>query len=120
MILSTELPAEFSKPLTDVQTYEKESATLECELTKPNKQVKWLRNKKPVKETSKIKIIADDKVHKLEFTDITLKEEGKYSCVCGDVTTSATLTVGGKQLQTLSNYFSSPNMMPQFVLLLAV
>ena len=93
---SAELPAEFRKPLTDVQTYEKETATLECELTKPNKPVKWLRNKKPVKETNKIKIVADENLHKLEFTDVTLKEEGKYSCVCGDVSTSATLTVGGK------------------------
>ena len=79
-----------------MQTYEKETASLECELTKPNKPVKWLRNKKPVKETNKIKIVADKNLHKLEFTDVTLKEEGKYSCVCGDVSTSATLTVGGK------------------------
>ena len=93
----SELPAEFRKPLTDVQSYEKEDATLECELTKPDKSVKWLKNGKPVRETNKVKFVVDGNVHKLVFKDVTLKEEGKYSCVCGDVSTSATLTVGGKK-----------------------
>lgn len=97
----SELPAQFKRPLTDVETFEKEGATLECELTKPNKPVKWLKNGKPVKENNKMKIVMDQYIHQLVFTDVTLKEEGKYTCVCADVSTSATLTVGGKNFQIL-------------------
>ena len=94
----SELPAEFKKPLSDVQSFEKEGATLECELSKPDKSVKWMKNGKPVRETNKIKIVTDGPVHKLILSDVTLKEEGKYTCVSDDVSTSATLTVGGKKI----------------------
>lgn len=39
-----ELPVEIKTPPQDVTCMEKDKATFTCELTKPNKQVKWLKN----------------------------------------------------------------------------
>lgn len=69
---------------------------MECELTKPNVPVKWFTDGKEIKPSDNIKIIMDSYTHQLVFTDVTLADKAKYTCVCGDVFTEATLTVEGK------------------------
>ncbi|KAJ8319891.1 hypothetical protein KUTeg_001478 [Tegillarca granosa] len=88
-----ELPAEFRKPLTDMTVKEKENVTLECELNKPNIPVKWFKDGEEIKPDDHVKIVMDSYIHQLVFTEVTLADKAKYTCVCGDVSTEATLTV---------------------------
>lgn len=39
----SELPVKISKPLVDVSVTQKDKATLECELSRPNVDVKWFK-----------------------------------------------------------------------------
>lgn len=92
----TEVPAEFTKQLEDTKAYEKDAkVTMTCELNKPNKTVKWTKDGKVLRSSKNLKIVVDSYTHQLVFTDITMKDAGVYKCTCGDVSTSATFTVGG-------------------------
>ena len=92
----TEKPAEFSKPLKDIKDKESGTVTLECELSKPNATVTWLKNGEEIKPDEHIKAVIDEYTHKLVMSDITLNDAAKYSCVVDDgVSTEATLCVEG-------------------------
>ena len=92
----TEKPAEFSKPLKDIKDKESGTVTLECELSKPNATVTWLKDGEEIKpDDEHIKAVVDEYTHKLVMSDITLDDAAKYSCVVDDVSTEATLTVEG-------------------------
>ena len=93
-----ELPLAFSKPLTEVKAIENSKVVLECELNKPNPTVKWLKDGQLVKQTSSIMALADSYVHQLVIVSATLNDNAEYTCVCGDVSTLATLTVKGKKI----------------------
>jgi len=88
---------EFKKPLTDQSVKEDEKITLECELTKPNMKVKWLKNGKEIKPDNKrITVSMDQYLHQLVIADVTVEEAAKYTCKCGDVSTECTIKVEGK------------------------
>ena len=70
--------------------------TLECELNKPDVPVKWLRDGKELTPDDRVKFTVDQYLHQLVMTDVTLDDTAKYTCVCGDVSTEATLTVEGE------------------------
>ena len=99
---------EFKKPLTDQSVKEDEKITLECELTKPNMKVKWLKNGKEIKPDNKrITVSMDQYLHQLVIADVTVEEAAKYTCKCGDVSTECTIKVEGKiswQLKSLILY----------------
>ncbi|CAI9716211.1 titin-like [Octopus vulgaris] len=89
----TELKPEFTKKLTNIKMKEQEKAVLICELSKENIKVIWKKNGKEIKSDNHLKIVADMKVHQLIIENVTLEDMGEYSCVAGDVSTSATLSV---------------------------
>lgn len=72
--------------------------TLTCELSKPDKKVKWLKNGKEIKPDKHIKFSVDQYQHQLVMTDVTLTDADKYTCVCGDVSTECTIKVDGELL----------------------
>ena len=61
-----------------------------------------------------MKIVADKKVHQLIIEDVTLGEIGEYSCVAGDVSTSAKLTVEGEGIVLI--YFHHRRIIKQNIL----
>jgi hypothetical protein len=91
---------EFTKPLEDQTVKEKETLTLTCELNKPDKKVKWLKNGKEIKPDKRIKFSVDQYQRQLIMTDVTLTDSDKYTCVCGDVSTECTIKVEGKFVAT--------------------
>lgn len=95
VILISELPVEFTKPLTDQTVKEKETLTLTCELNKPDLPVKWLKNGKEFKPTDRIQFSVDQYLHQLVITEVTLEDAAKYRCVCKDVSTTCTIKVEG-------------------------
>ena len=87
---------EFTKKLADLKKKIKEKATFVCELNKENVKVIWKKNGKELKSEKNVKIVADKKSHQLIIEDISIEDGGEYSCVAGDVSTSAKLTVEGE------------------------
>uniref|UniRef100_A0A674GNH5 Obscurin n=1 Tax=Taeniopygia guttata TaxID=59729 RepID=A0A674GNH5_TAEGU len=92
----TELPVRISKPLADVSVTQKLKATFECELSKPNANVKWFKDGKEIRQSKNIGIISQGNkrsliIHKCEYED-----QGTYTCQAAEDKTSATLKVHGK------------------------
>uniref|UniRef100_A0A803VK92 Obscurin, cytoskeletal calmodulin and titin-interacting RhoGEF n=1 Tax=Ficedula albicollis TaxID=59894 RepID=A0A803VK92_FICAL len=91
-----ELPVRISKPLADVSVTQKLKATFECELSKPNANVKWFKDGKEIRQSKNIGIISQGNkrsliIHKCEYED-----QGTYTCQAAEDKTSATLKVHGK------------------------
>lgn len=69
---------------------------LECSLSMPDVPVKWLKDGEEISPSSTIKPVTSGKTQQLVFTEVTLQDQGQYTCVAGDVSTEATLTVEGQ------------------------
>ncbi|GAB1597548.1 hypothetical protein Ahia01_000031300, partial [Argonauta hians] len=101
-----ELKSEFTKKLTNLKMKEKEKAVFVCELSKENVKVTWKKNGKEIQSDNHLKVVADKKVHQIIIENVTLEDIGEYTCVAGDVSTSATLSVevtwkkNGKEIQS--------------------
>uniref|UniRef100_A0A672TQ42 Obscurin n=1 Tax=Strigops habroptila TaxID=2489341 RepID=A0A672TQ42_STRHB len=92
----SELPARISKPLVDISVTHKDKVTFECELSKPNGDVKWFKDGKELRQSKKVGIISQGTkrsliIHKCEYED-----QGTYMCEVAEEKTSATLKVHGK------------------------
>ena len=96
-VSTSEIPTTFTKDLRDVEVPEQDTIILECELSKKGKPVKWLKDGVEIVPGGRIEVVYDRFCHQLIIDDATLEDMGKYSCVCGDVSTSATVTVEGEK-----------------------
>lgn len=96
LLCSPEIPTTFTKDLRDVEVPEQDTIILECELSKKGKPVKWLKDGVEIVPGGRIEVIYDRFCHQLIIDEATLEDMGRYSCVCGDVSTSATVTVEGE------------------------
>ncbi|XP_041899175.1 obscurin isoform X8 [Corvus kubaryi] len=95
----TELPVRISKPLADVSVTQKLKATFECELSKPNANVKWFKDGKEIRQSKNIGIISQGNkrsliIHKCEYED-----QGTYMCQAAEDKTSATLKVHARDIK---------------------
>ncbi|KAG8443503.1 hypothetical protein GDO86_012051 [Hymenochirus boettgeri] len=96
-----EPPVKFTQPLVDTKVAEKEKVTIECELSRPNAEVKWFKDGSVLRPSKKVTIIAQGNrrsvtIHKCEYED-----QGTYSCDASDAKTSATLTVHARDIQII-------------------
>ncbi len=83
-------------PLTEQTTTEHETATFECEVSKPGKKVKWFRDGKEIKpKDKKYQIIADGCKHTLVVKDCTLDDRVTITARLNGENTSAPLNVEG-------------------------
>lgn len=96
-----EKPAKFTKPLGEIKAKEGDSVTLTCELDKQDVFCTWLKDGEELKPSDHVQISADGFTQQLLLTDVTIKDTAKYTCVCGDVSTEATLQVEGKDVSTV-------------------
>jgi hypothetical protein len=94
--LYPEAPVEFLTPLKDVTVMEKEATCLECELTKPNVKVKWLRDAKEFKPRYGCKKVVDGKRHRLIIDAAELEDGAEYTVSVNDKTSQASITVEGR------------------------
>ena len=86
----------FTVPLEDQTVKEKESVTLECEVSKPNQKVVFYKNGQEIKIDKKhFKQISKGTVHKLTVSESVVDDAGEYSAKIGDQTTECKLTVIG-------------------------
>ena len=88
----------FTVPLKDQTVKEKESVTLECEVSKPNQKVLFFKNGQEIKIDKKhFKQTSKGTVHKLTISDSVLDDAGEYSAKIGDQATECKLTVIGTE-----------------------
>ena len=92
-----ETKATFTVPLKDVTVPEEESVTLECELSKPDQKVKWLKNGKEIKPDRKRGVLpkVEGTKHTLTIPKTLKDDTAEYTVKIGDEETKGKLTVEG-------------------------
>ena len=89
------LPAEFIGRLRSKEVAEGTTATFRCELSK-EAPVEWRKGPETLRAGDRVSLRQEGAVCELQIRELTVEDAGEYSCVCGQETTSATLTVRGK------------------------
>lgn len=106
----TEGPVEFLRPLKEVQVMEKEPATLECEVNKPDLVAKWFLDDQEITGSDRVELVVYSTIHQLILHSTSLEDEGKYSVTIEGAKCATTLLVDGKGLEFLSMFeFSTKN-----------
>lgn len=73
------------------------TATLRCELSKPGYDVEWRkRGNELIKNGEKYQVRQRDLLIELRITDVKPEDSDIYTCICGNIETTATLTVNGR------------------------
>ena len=99
--LFSETSVTFTVPLKDVTVTVEETVTLECELSKPNKAVKWFKNGTEIKPDKKrgIEPKMDKTKHTLTIPKSIVEDSAEYTVKLGKVETKGKLTVEGLSYQ---------------------
>ncbi|XP_075703653.1 obscurin [Rhinoderma darwinii] len=92
-IIVNALPAVFTEQLRNLQVSEGDAVTLHCELNKPDLSVEWRRGDVTMTPGNRTIMKQEGQANELLIRDVTVRDSGEYSCRCGDVTTSAVLSV---------------------------
>ncbi len=90
-----ELPTDFITPLPDYTVMEKETVTLECEVSKPDKTATWLKNGEPIEPSEHAEIRMDVTKHFLTLTNCVLEDDAKYTIRVEGKESTGKLTVQG-------------------------
>ncbi|XP_023933258.1 titin isoform X1 [Lingula anatina] len=91
--VTPKVAVEFTTPLSEVTVKSGETATLQCEVNKPNMDAKWLKDGRPIKSGGRFKIIVDGTVHSLVIASAEQADEAQYSVKIDDKTSAALLSV---------------------------
>ncbi|KAG9472593.1 hypothetical protein GDO78_018425 [Eleutherodactylus coqui] len=92
-LLVKELPAHFTKELTQQEASEGSSITLHCELNKPDAPVEWKKENKVIQQSKKYKIRQEGQTSELIIRDLVPEDKGYYTCICGEHQTTGTVRV---------------------------
>lgn len=79
---------------------------LHCELNKPAPSVEWRRGKELLKNGDKYQMRKRDLQVEMKIADVCLDDAGDYSCICGEQTTKALISVNGQYYQAPHSFFS--------------
>ena len=83
-------------PLRDQSTLETEPTEFAVQLSKPNVQVKWLKNGKEIPEDERVKVTSEGTLYKLLIDNTQVTDADKYTCVLpSGKSCDAKLTVEG-------------------------
>ncbi|XP_030258915.1 obscurin isoform X9 [Sparus aurata] len=86
-------PVTFKQKLESQETEEGTSVTLRCEISKPGVSVEWKKGTQVLKSGEKYQMKQKASVNELLINKVVPEDNGDYSCVCGDQTTTASLNV---------------------------
>ena len=97
------LPVTFKQKLRNVSIEEGNTATLRCELSKQGHTVEWRKGGiELIRNGEKYHVRQRDVLIELRISDVTPEDSNIYTCICGDIETTATLTVNGNAAQEQS------------------
>ncbi|XP_046905387.1 obscurin isoform X3 [Hypomesus transpacificus] len=88
-----ELPVQIVKPLRVKIAMYRHRGLLECQVSRPNAQVKWFKNQKQIQPSRKYQLIAQDVYRQLTIDDVCSSDEDTYTCDAADDKTSCQLLV---------------------------
>lgn len=88
-----EPPVEFTKPLEDQSVEEEATATLECQVSRENAEVRWFREGQEIRKTKKYEMIVDGRKRALLIHNCTMDEAKMYTCDAKEFKTSCFLEV---------------------------
>lgn len=95
--LFTEVVLEFTHKLSDGTFTEGEMFELSCELSRPDVPVTWLKNRKPLTPSDRIRILCERYRHVLQIMEAIPEDEGEYTLLLPNNTeTSAVIKVKGQ------------------------
>ncbi|KAK6320615.1 hypothetical protein J4Q44_G00097220 [Coregonus suidteri] len=88
------LPVTFKQKLRNVQVEEGNNLVLHCELSKPGVPVEWIMGgEELLNNGEKFQIKQRELVNELKILDTKPEDSNIYTCVCGNVETTAGVTV---------------------------
>lgn len=91
-----ELPVQIVRPLRVKIAMYRHRGLLECQVSRPNAQVKWYKNRKELLPSKKYQVINQDVYRQLYIDDVCSSDEDTYTCDAGDDQTSCQLLVEGE------------------------
>ncbi|XP_066483103.1 obscurin isoform X3 [Tiliqua scincoides] len=95
----SERPVKIIQPLVDTKVQNKDDVTFECELSRPNADVKWLKDGVVVRPSKKVGIIARGTKRSLTIQKCEYEDQGKYTCDAGDNKSTAALEVYARDIK---------------------
>ncbi|XP_052332743.1 obscurin-like isoform X30 [Oncorhynchus keta] len=98
-LIVAEPAAMISRPMEDVKAPEKEKATLECEVSRTNSEVKWFKGDTEIKPGKNFGIHSQGRTRSLLIHKCSKEDEGTYVCRTSDDNTSAKLTVHARDIK---------------------
>lgn len=93
VILLAAPPITFKTKLRNQQVEEENGVTMTCELSKPGLAAEWRKGQELLKSNFKYQIKNRNSSMELTIKNAQLEDSGLYSCVYGDVKTTANITV---------------------------
>ncbi|CAH1252113.1 OBSCN [Branchiostoma lanceolatum] len=73
-------PVTFIKPLKDVEVVRHGKATLECEVSRDDAKVRWLKSGMDVQQNTKHDLKQNGRLHQLIISDVRLDDAAEYVC----------------------------------------
>ncbi|XP_077473807.1 obscurin-like protein 1 [Stigmatopora argus] len=93
-----EPPVTIFRKLEDHKFPEGSVISIECELSRHNVDVKWMKNGSELKPDKNVRIYAIGRKRFLQISKCIVSDSGMYTCDAGEVATSATVEVYEREL----------------------
>lgn len=90
------VPPFFQEEMSSEEAAEGGTAALRCKLSKASAHVQWKKGRHVLTSGNKYSMRQEGCLVELVVRDLDLNDTGDYTCICGDKTTTAALTVHGK------------------------
>ncbi|KAM9845170.1 obscurin [Aulostomus maculatus] len=98
-LIVKEPPAMIAKPIMDISATEKEKVTLECEVSRTDADVKWLKDDVELKLGMNFAMHSLGRKRTLVINKCTPEDAGIYICRTSDDNTAARLTVHARDIK---------------------
>ncbi|KTG01853.1 hypothetical protein cypCar_00017644, partial [Cyprinus carpio] len=95
-------PVTIIKKLSDVRFEEESAVILECEMSRPNVDVRWLKNGLELKSSKTLRIYSMGRKRCLQILECSIGDSGLYTCEIGDLSTSCKLEVYEHELEIIT------------------
>ncbi|XP_077436910.1 obscurin-like isoform X2 [Vanacampus margaritifer] len=93
-----EPPVTIFRKLEEQKIPEGSVVSIECELSRPNVDVKWMKNGVEVKPGKNVRVYTIGRKRFLQITKCLVSDSGMYTCDAGEAATSATVEVYEREL----------------------
>ncbi|KAM9358122.1 obscurin isoform 2-T2 [Symphorus nematophorus] len=108
-----ELPVQIVRPLRVKIAMYHHRGLLECQVSRPNAQVRWYKNRKELLPGKKYQLISQDIYRQLTIDDVCSSDEDTYTCDAGDDKTSCQLLVEEQAISIVRGMSSLEVMEPE-------